>query len=331
MAAEEEGRFKQIAHMREEQLMKIELYLSICIPTCNRVEILKRTLDSILCQGGNENEYEICISDNSKTDETKALIESQYSNINNLTYCQSDCIGFLNSIEALKLGRGKLLKLHNDYTCLYPGTIWRMICLAHKYEDVDSALFFSMSSKKEKGPLEFDKFDDYMNQISFLSTWSTSFCIWKTDFDALISTKIALNHMYPHTTLLFALTQKGKYIVDEYIIGDNLQPQKKGGYNLLDNFMNIYLAMLYPLWQKGEISKGTLRHIKRDILKFCANWESIVDHNRDCYTFTFENRNAIVEKHYGNLGIIVYEVLYRGFCVKQKIKNFLLRYSREKL
>ncbi|KAF0151095.1 MAG: hypothetical protein FD143_2261 [Ignavibacteria bacterium] len=50
--------------------------LSICIPTYNRVEFLKESLDSFLADiHGFENEIEILISDNASTDSTKDVVQ----------------------------------------------------------------------------------------------------------------------------------------------------------------------------------------------------------------------------------------------------------------
>ena len=90
--------------------------VSICIPTYGRVEILKNTLDSIFSQCVESAKFEVCISDNSPTDETEQMLKLYFSDKTNLVYSKSTSEGFINSIEALKLGDGKFLKLHNNYT-----------------------------------------------------------------------------------------------------------------------------------------------------------------------------------------------------------------------
>ena len=65
--------------------------LSICIPTNNRVDILRKTLNSIFAQHVSSDLFEVCVSDNSRTDETKKLIQEEFSNIPNLIYNQSSC------------------------------------------------------------------------------------------------------------------------------------------------------------------------------------------------------------------------------------------------
>ena len=61
-----------------------EIYLSICIPTNGRIEIIKNTLDSIYKNCDVPfSEFEVVLSDNSNNDELLELLENykQYSNI----------------------------------------------------------------------------------------------------------------------------------------------------------------------------------------------------------------------------------------------------------
>lgn len=297
------------------------IILSICIPTCNRVEILEKTVDSIL-DAIERNKYtniEICISDNSKTDETKELVSKKYKDNDYVLYSQNSCEGFMNSIEALKLGKGKLLKLHNDYTRLNDQGLAVMRSDAMNNND-DSVIFYTLRSQKYHSET-FDTFDHFLYNISYLSTWSTSFAIWKSDFERLMLENIQPNFMYPHTTLLFALTDKDKYIVNDFAIGENLQPKKKGGYNLLDNFMNIYLAMINDLVEEKRISTKTVSKIKLGILDFCARFEGLTKQHKDIYTFTFDNRNEIIKKNYPTAYVGVYEILYLTYSVLYATKK----------
>ena len=61
--------------------MEQQPLVSICIPTNNRVDIIRETVKSLLAQDADKNLYEICISDNSKTDETKILLENEFSTV----------------------------------------------------------------------------------------------------------------------------------------------------------------------------------------------------------------------------------------------------------
>lgn len=278
--------------------------ISICIPTRDRVDILRETLQSLLDQNVDTELYEICVSDNSPTDETKEFLKKEFGDVPNLVYKKSDCKGFLNSIEALKLGRGKLLKLHNDYSKFRPGSLQQIIDCTQNYELEKPEIFFALGSIKTKNKLsEQISFDEFLNVISYYSTWSSAFSIWKNDFDELMEQHVDLDGMFPHTSLLFALTDKKKYVVDNYEYVENQPLKKKGGYNLVDNFVRIYLSMVSDLLKKNHISKNTYDKIEREIIKFTAMWYATVLLDKR-FTFSFDNKENLIECTCGKLAVL---------------------------
>ena len=58
--------------------MNEEILVSICIPTYKREEIVRQTLKSIFSQGVDASLFEVCITDNSDSDETKNLLEKEF-------------------------------------------------------------------------------------------------------------------------------------------------------------------------------------------------------------------------------------------------------------
>lgn len=300
-----------------------DLIFSICIPTCKRPDILRETLKSIYSQDTQSSLFEVCISDNSDTDETEELIKNEFGNIANLVYKRSDCKGFFNSIEALKLGKGRFLKLLNDYSVLKENSLEKFITSVRNLKSPESVIFYSMHAlRKQKVLQEFGNFNDFLYDISYYSTWSTSFAIWKKDFDCLIQSDIEIDYMYPHTSFLFALTDKKQYIVDDYEYVTNLQPKKKGGYNLVDNFVRIYLTMVEELYHKNYICKKTYLKIKNQILWFVADWKCQVKYN-DCFTFTFDNCNQIIRNKCGTGAVVKFEFKYFYHLCKYRLYSLI--------
>lgn len=287
----------------ERSPMCKEPLISICIPTRNRIDIVRETLMSILAQDVDPALFEVCVSDNSPTDETKELIEREFGNVPNLIYRKSDCEGFFNSIEALKLGKGKLLKLNNDYSKFVPGSLLRMIDCVRKYGKERPEIFFALGAVTcEKELMEAATFDQFLNKISYYSTWSSAFSIWKVDFDELMKKQIELDHMFPHTSLLFALTDKKLYVVNNLEYVENQPLKKKGGYNLVDSFVRIYLTMVSELLERKKIGQETYKKIEHGIIKFTAMWLAIVLLDKR-FSFTFENKEMLIEKTCGKLAV----------------------------
>lgn len=304
--------------------MSTEVLLSICVPTFKREHIVQKMLRSIYSQKVDHDLFEVCITDNSETDETKNMIEQEFLGIDNLFYKKVTCKGFLNSIEALESGHGKFLKLHNDYSIFKPGALQKMLDIIKKYETSKPEIFFSMNELKNyKVISEFSSFDKFMYNINYFSTWSTSFSIWKSDMERLMASNVKVNYMYPHTTLLFHLTDKKQYIVDDFEYVINLQPPKKGGYNLIDNFVRIYLTMVEEdLLLKKCISQPTYNKIKKNIIKFAAFWYCEVNHS-DNYTFTFENHNKLIKNKCGVIGVVKFNIFNAWYIIKYYIKKLI--------
>lgn len=295
--------------------------VSICIPTFKRPEIVKETIMSIFSQDVDEKLFNVCITDNSATDETKNMIEKEIPQFSNLFYKKVNCEGFMNSIETLKYGNGKLLKLHNDYSKFLPGSLQKMIDRIETLEE-DSVIHFAMGNKEFTESFSTcTSFDFFMNTIHYWSTWSSSFAVWKKDFDLVMSKNIILDKMFPHTSILFDLVNKPIYYIDNESYVENLPLKKKGGYNLPDNFVHLYLDMVNMLYNDKNISELTFRKIKENILKFVAEWYLKVNVYKNIYSFSFDNWEQCIEKYYGREGVFYIKEMYRKNIVKMRIKN----------
>lgn len=299
--------------------MEKQPILSICIPTFKREYIIDKLIEGILVQNCDESLYEICITDNSETDETKELIERKYASIRNLHYKKVKVKGFLNSIEALKFGQGKLLKLHNDYSMFLPGSLQKLIDQAVANDEEEPLIFYTLRGKKSVE--RFDNFDAFIKCINYLSTWSTSFAIWKTDLDRLLEQRIECNYMYPHTTLLFKENNKTGYLVDDTVYFESIIPKKKGGYNLIDNFVRIYLTMVNEdLLKPKIISASTYRRIEFHILRFCAaNYVNTKTING--YSFTFDDSKGLITNQCGWKGYLVYRLFIPIYILRHYISR----------
>lgn len=300
--------------------------LSICIPTYKRPEIIRELLNSIIEQNVEHKYYEIRITDNSETDETREIIEKEFSYIDNLYYKKTNCKGFYNSFEALKFGKGEFLKLHNNYSLFLPGSLGKIIQRVKDVEHEKPQVFFALGSLH--GLRELETFDDYasfMDCITYLETWSTSFAIWKSDFDNILREGIVPNEMFPHTSFLHRIAGKSKFIVDNFQYVKNIEPKKKGGYNLIDVFVRIYLTMVEnELLQNNHIPLSVYRKIEIGILKFCADWYYIVLENPERYTFRFDNAEEIIFERCGVHGVSI----FRKFLARRKVKHYMIAIKR---
>lgn len=239
--------------------------LSLCIPTFNRLEILDKTLESIYSdlEGVSLEDFEVVVSDNEPHQSSKSIVAKfEY---NNLHYYPASCEGFLNSYFVLKQGNGLFLKLHNNYTMLRKGTLKSMIDEIKNYENTKPALFYTDGMKQVGKIKTFKTFDSFLNDLSYFSSWSTGFGIWKEDFDSC-SDDIEINKYFPQTTLLLTQVNKSEYIINDKLLFENQNIPKKGGYNIFKVFSVDYIELIEQALKKSNITKKTFEKIKSDLL-----------------------------------------------------------------
>ncbi|MBN3132397.1 glycosyltransferase [Pectobacterium brasiliense] len=279
------------------------LYVSICIPTKNRSNYVKETVESILNDDVDKSEYEIVISDNSDNSDTenyaKELIMMGY----NIVYYKNPEKGFYNSIKVLTLANGLFLKLQNDYSKFRCGGFRRLVDVVKLEIDEQPQIFFSNGSLGKWDKKEASSLNEFIRITTFQNTWSSAFSIWKNDLSKVSHTNKSVDSMFPHTSLLLNLS-KERYIIDNNVYIDNIPVEKKGGYNIFYNFCILYLGMLEGKMCEGGITKKTYNIVKyRMLLDFIAPWYYRTILTDQGYTFDNANANENIRKKYGFSGL----------------------------
>ena len=117
----------------EKRVASRQKTVSICIPTYNRREYLKETLDSILAQ--TYKDYEIIIVDDGSTDDTKEMIDQLGVPV---TYCwQSNSGDAAARNKLIELAQGRYISFIDSDDLLLPDAIDRMVrIMESETEDV---------------------------------------------------------------------------------------------------------------------------------------------------------------------------------------------------
>jgi hypothetical protein len=300
--------------------------VSFCIPTCGREEILKKTLESFFIDNADVklSLYEICISDNSPTYETKNMLE-QYFKGKNIVYKRNNVVGFLNSVEALKLGTSAFLKLHNNYTIFLKGMLSKFILNIKTYVILKPCIFFTFGNiKSNQDIITINNFNDFLYKLSYWSTWSTAFGIWKEDFEKLYM-NIEINSMFPHTSLLFKSNYKSNFIIDNCFYFDNQILEKKGGYHITKTFCVDFIEMLRVILIENIINKKTYKYIKNKLLcDFFSKWYVNIIIYKEKYTFDISNTYILLQKYYRKAEIIYFYLLVGIYYLRTTLKKHIL-------
>ena len=251
--------------------------LSICIPTYNRSDYLRKTLESIVVQDVflNSDEINVYISDNASSDNTKELVASYMEKYpNKIFYNRNETnIGFANLEKVLSLADGKFLKLHNDTLefLVEKKPLEKMLNTIKSFPNEDVIIFFTNECACLKEDLLCENFDSFVKTVSYYTTWSGSFGIWKNDYTEISNLFKQKNYTeIPQTYILFSLLEKGKkgFCVKEKYFEWQHMEKKGGSYNIAQVFGENYLDMLNEFLGKNLLSIETYKSEKYKILDY---------------------------------------------------------------
>lgn len=252
------------------------IYLSICIPTYERLEILENTICSIYADtaGVDLAEFEVVISDNTPKGTAESVVKRyDYSN---LVYHHTNCEGFLNSFYAMEYGNGLYLKLHNNQVMLKTGVLKEMIAQVKRNKDQHIQVVYTNGSLLNFDVTEHYGFDEFMNDLSYFCSWSAGFGMWREDYHR-VKDGLNINKFFPQTSLLLTCDNNKRFAIDDRDMFEFQPVPQKGGYNSFEVFGIDLVSMLEEANVNGAISYATFAKVKKGIL---------LDYLAECYLKT---------------------------------------------
>lgn len=254
--------------------MSSQPLVSLCMPTNGVVEWVFPVLNSIYAQGIDNSLFEIVITDNGKNKDFKDKMQDYLLNHSNIVYSETEALPFINEIESYKRASGELIKFVNHRTLLVEGALKRLIDFTKDNIEDKPVVYFSNGVLDiAKQQHVYETFDQFVKNLSYWSSWSTGMTIWKSDFNKLPDDVSDFNELFPHTNVLFNERHRGKYIIDNSIIFDELPQGKKpkGNYDLFFAFGVEYPWIICTLLRDGDISKNTYKSVLNKNAGFVAD------------------------------------------------------------
>jgi glycosyltransferase involved in cell wall biosynthesis len=119
--------------------------LSICIPTYNRAKHLNNCLQSImLIEKSNYGDFQICVSDNGSTDNTKEIVKEASNGLQIKYHRNTKNLGIpKNFLNVVEMAEGEFVWLIGDDDLLMPNTVIDLLELINIHKTVD---FFYINS-----------------------------------------------------------------------------------------------------------------------------------------------------------------------------------------
>lgn len=247
--------------------------LSICIPTFNRAEILKKTLECLTSDPYFQKSdlVEIVISDNCSTDHTSAVVKNYVEHFpNKITYhCTSHDLIDGNFEEVLRKGRGIFRKLQNDSFGIQTGLLESLVKVISSLKEKKPVVFFvNEVPKSDEDTLQnFNSLDGFLAAVSYKCTWIGGFGIWAKDLNKLTDFSRALHLKLTQTDVLLRMVAHKKHAV---VVQELIQPcflsGRKGGYNIAEIFGANYLSILKEHVTSGALSQAGFEKEKKRVL-----------------------------------------------------------------
>ncbi len=269
------------------------MLLSICIPTHNRKDYLKQTIQSILSSihAGNNQNIEICISDNCSTDGTDRMINEIIATnpVSKIYYKRNDSnIGAdLNYISVIKMASSEYCWFLGSDDIILPNGIDDVLKLTAE-SGFDIILFSrinctkDMEIKETEHFLKLDENDkyDFNNQndlfrylknarsLGAFFSYLSSIVFKKSKWDAVTYDPTFTGSAFSHAYMLLSFMQSGlilKYVYTPAVLnrGGNDSFLDAGKFNRAFLDLNGYVTLFrYFFTDPAKLKKGK-NYLKR--------------------------------------------------------------------
>ena len=252
--------------------------ISICIPTYNRAQYLKQTLESYVGNSSFDDKVEIVISDNASTDETQAIGENYASRYPNIKYFRNDeNLSDSNFCLALDRGTGDYLKLMNDNVVFTSSGLRYVKDRLLDFYNNKQPVFFTnhrLFVRRELDTFMCEKFEDLVVNLSYLVTAIHVFGAWREGCCALCTGNYCVTLPMPN--------------------------KKRSGYNWFQVHVTNYYLILKPYIDKGLVSEKSL-YIEKKIYLWGLRPFIVISYLYNIipeYQFDMSNTTRILWHHF---------------------------------
>lgn len=243
---------------------------SICIPTFNRCQELKATLESIVRQDAFGDDIEVVVIDNASPDLTESVAREFAHKYPNIVYQRNPAnIGATeNTLKALSTGTGKYLKLLNDNKILNDGVIGAW---AQLFSDADETVVFHYPHSKghDQNSTRVVDADQFAYALGFYMTWLGGFAFKREALKRIDLEAIDRSTSLPQTEIMFKLLSAAgpaRVVYSDWFT-ESQQPVRTG-YNYFEVFTENFPRMLDEAQESGLISRRTKRHAQSQLLRY---------------------------------------------------------------
>lgn len=256
--------------------------LSLCIPTYNRSQYLKKSIDSIICQQEFlRGKVEIVISDNASEDDTREVAEAYLKKYDNIFYNRNEMnVRDKNFPIVLHEAHGILRRLCNDTLIFLPGSLAEMCNVVERYSERRPYICWANGCIKSTENTCTSDFKGYVHDISFWMTSIACFSIWDTECNGIKDDTDGCELLLWQVRkgLELACSKNSVYISNDKLNDVQVVEKKNISYGLYKVFYENYFKLLDPYFENDSLNQGDKEYLEKDLLfhffsDWCVKWE----------------------------------------------------------
>ena len=273
--------------------------LSICVPTNGVARWVIPTLKNLYSLGTDEKLFEVVVADNGGEESDLAKPIQEFTKHANFRYIPTKAKGFYNIIENFTLAQGDYMIKLNHRCILHKGMIEYIYSQAEKFYETKPLMFFLNVNMGFNEVREYDTFNDFLYDFSYMSSLSEGLFFWKDDLTRI--SKIKFAPMSPNVSLMFDSRYKKHFVLDGTKICHDQDEKGKYGYALFKTFAVLYLDLINEVRIEGCITNKTFLRIKGDIYSFLYKCYIAMINHGAYENFSLEDMKESLSIYYSKL------------------------------
>lgn len=310
--------------------------VSLCIPTYNRGDILKESLDSYVNSNEFDDEIEIVISDNASTDNTQEIGQEYAGRFPNVKYYRNEeNVRDRNFPLSMDRATGEYIKLMKD-NIIISGNGLRYLKESVR-EEIDRGrklLFFTngfLFNSRFKDRYECEDFGDFIVHTSYRITSITFFGCWREQWQQVINREKYSSLQLAQDDWVYQLLSKdGRCTLYTKNFFRAKEIGGRSGYNWFQVHVTNYYLILKDYEINGGLSKEVIKKEKQTYLK---GLKPQIVHKYMCelfpeWEFDMDGASSILWEHFKSLPYFYFLMLTLPFwgpleIIKYKIWGLL--------
>lgn len=253
--------------------METRPLLSLCIPTYNRANYLRASLESLVVQPEISSPYiEILVSDNASEDGTQSMVEEIAQKHPSIRYFRNETnINDRNFPLALTRARGEFRRLLNDNLLHLPGSLGRQLELVQSHRAHRPRISFYNRALHKGAPSSIQSYDSLDPVVHDMGLWLTSiatFGLWEEELAALVDPFAGCETKLWQVSAFMEIGAKhsGHFLLCQETLHSNQAVAAKDlSYGLFTVFHTNFLGLLQP-HVGTSIQQETVDSIEKELL-----------------------------------------------------------------